>query len=218
MSYEPRPEDRFTVGLWCTAYNGREVFGGASRPALDPLANIRSLAPFGVFGFNFHEEGLVPFGSSVAETDRVAAATRRVMDETSVVNAMVTCNIFERPVFKGGALTSRAYAPTALARTRITPGSALLMGGGAQSSTWGQLCADWSQVPVSRPNVREAAARGAESQAASAVDDKGFGSPLANNAVWRPRGGAKLLDVSMRYRELLERVSGRSISIQEVIA
>ncbi len=27
MAYEPRKTDHFTVGLWCTAYGGREVFG-----------------------------------------------------------------------------------------------------------------------------------------------------------------------------------------------
>ena len=27
MNHEPRPSDRLTIGLWCTAYAGREVFG-----------------------------------------------------------------------------------------------------------------------------------------------------------------------------------------------
>jgi len=115
MSYEPVKEDKFTVGLWCTAFEGREVFGVPVRPRLDPLDNIRGLARCGCFGFNFHDDDLVPYGSSVAETDRILGEARRVMDGEGIVNAMVTCNMFEQPVFKDGALTSndrrvRAYS------------------------------------------------------------------------------------------------------------
>ncbi len=115
MPYEPRKEDRFTVGLWCTAYGGREVFGREVRPPLDPVDNIRGLAACGCYGFNFHDDDLVPFGSSAAETGRILKETRDVMQREGIVNAMVTCNMFEQPVFKDGALTSndarvRAYA------------------------------------------------------------------------------------------------------------
>src|SRR5437588_1942516 len=115
MPYEPRKEDRFTVGLWCTAYGGREVFGREVRPPLDPMENIRGLAACGCYGFNFHDDDLVPFGASPAETDRLIKQTLTVMRDAGIVNAMVTCNMFEHPVFKDGALTSndgrvRAYA------------------------------------------------------------------------------------------------------------
>ena len=115
MTYEPKPEDRFTVGLWCTAYAGREVFGREVRPALDPLANIRGLASAGCYGFNFHDDDLVPFGAGASETARILKETRQLMDAEGIVNSMVTCNMFEQPVFKDGALTSndariRAYA------------------------------------------------------------------------------------------------------------
>jgi xylose isomerase len=115
MAYEPKPEDRFTVGLWCTAYAGREVFGREVRAPLDPLDNIRGLRGCGCYGFNFHDDDLVPFGSGAAETDRILKDVERVMADEGIVNAMVTCNMFEQPVFKDGALTSndarvRAYA------------------------------------------------------------------------------------------------------------
>ena len=113
--YEPRREDRFTCGLWCTAYGGREVFGREVRPPLDPLDNIRGLAKAGCYGFNFHDDDLVPFGASPAERDEIVKRTKAVMRDEGIVNAMVTCNMFEHPVFKDGALTSndariRAYA------------------------------------------------------------------------------------------------------------
>jgi xylose isomerase len=108
-------EPRFTVGLWCTAYTGREVFGREVRPTLDPIENIRGLARCGCFGFNFHDDDLVPFGSGLPETERILARVRAVMREEGIANEMVTCNMFEHPVFKDGALTSndarvRAYA------------------------------------------------------------------------------------------------------------
>lgn len=118
MSYEPQPSDRFTIGLWCTAYAGREVFGAEVRPRLDPLTNIRRLAELGLWGFNFHDDDLVPFGSSAAETDRVLRDVRRVMDETGIACSMATTNMFEQPVFRDGALTSRDARVRAYARQK----------------------------------------------------------------------------------------------------
>ncbi|HYY55627.1 MAG TPA: xylose isomerase [Candidatus Dormibacteraeota bacterium] len=114
-AYEPRREDRFTCGLWCTAYAGREVFGREVRAPLDPIENIRGLARAGCYGFNFHDDDLVPFGASLAERNEVVKRAKAVMREEGIINAMVTCNMFEHPVFKDGALTSndariRAYA------------------------------------------------------------------------------------------------------------
>jgi len=115
MAYEPRKDDHFTTGLWCTAFGGREVFGIPVRPPLDPIANIRGLARIGCYGFAFHDDDLVPFGASLAERDRILAEARRVMDGEDIKNTMATCNLFEQPVFKDGAFTSndarvRAYA------------------------------------------------------------------------------------------------------------
>jgi xylose isomerase len=115
MAYEPKRDDHFTTGLWCTAFNGREVFGVPVRPPLDPIANIRGLARIGCYGFAYHDDDLVPFGSSAAERDRIVAEAERVMHGEGIVNTMATCNLFEQPVFKDGAFTSndariRAFA------------------------------------------------------------------------------------------------------------
>jgi hypothetical protein len=32
MAYDPLTEDKFSGGLWCTTYAGREVFGTGVRP------------------------------------------------------------------------------------------------------------------------------------------------------------------------------------------
>jgi xylose isomerase len=115
MSYEPTKDDRFTTGLWCTAFNGREVFGVPVRPPLDPLDNIRGLARIGCYGFAYHDDDLIPFGSSAAESERIIAEAQKVMDGEGIKNTMATCNLFEQPVFKDGAFTSndariRAFA------------------------------------------------------------------------------------------------------------
>ncbi len=104
-----------------------------------------------------------------------------------------------------GVTAGLAYALRALSRTGVTAGSVLLVGGGSQSSVWGQLCADWFHVQVSRPRVSEAAARGAALQVASVVDATGFPAPPSNDAVWRPRPEPRFVDLVLRYRELLER-------------
>jgi xylose isomerase len=115
MAYEPTKDDHFTTGLWCTAFTGREVFGTPVRPALDPMDNIRGLARIGCYGFAYHDDDLVPYGSSAAETDRIVAEAERIMSGEGIKNTMATCNLFEQPVFKDGAFTSndariRAYA------------------------------------------------------------------------------------------------------------
>jgi xylose isomerase len=115
MAYEPTKDDKFTTGLWCTAFSGREVFGVPVRPPLDPMDNIRGLARIGCYGFAYHDDDLVPFGSSAAESDRIVAEAERVMSGEGIKNTMATCNLFEQPVFKDGAFTSndarvRAFA------------------------------------------------------------------------------------------------------------
>ena len=115
MAFEPTTADKFTTGLWCTAFSGREVFGTPVRPPLDPMDNIKGLARIGCYGFAFHDDDLVPFGSSHAETEKILQEAEKVMAGEDIKNTMATCNLFEQPVFKDGAFTSndariRAYA------------------------------------------------------------------------------------------------------------
>ena len=45
--YTPRPEDKFSFGLWTVGWQGVDVFGPASRPALDPVEATYKLAELG---------------------------------------------------------------------------------------------------------------------------------------------------------------------------
>ena len=78
-AYEPRPEHHFTFGLWTVGNRGRDPFGHEVRPPLDPVDSVHRLAELGAYGVNFHDDDLVPPGSSAARArgDRQALPARR---------------------------------------------------------------------------------------------------------------------------------------------
>jgi xylose isomerase len=102
----PRPEHRFTFGLWTVGNRGRDPFGAEVRAPLVPVDSVRRLASLGAYGVNFHDDDLVPFGSSAAERDAIVAAFHAVLDETGMKVPMTTVNLFHQPVFKEGAFTA----------------------------------------------------------------------------------------------------------------
>jgi xylose isomerase len=102
----PRPEHRFTFGLWTVGNPGRDPFGGPTRAPLDPVDSVGKLADLGAWGISLHDEDLVPHGSSVAERDRIVARFKAALEETGLGVGMATTNLFTQPVFKDGAFTS----------------------------------------------------------------------------------------------------------------
>jgi xylose isomerase len=102
----PRPEHRFTFGLWTVGNPGRDPFGGPTRAPLDPVDSVRKLAELGAWGISLHDEDLVPYGSSVAERDRIVARFKAALEETGLGVGMATTNLFTQPAFKDGAFTS----------------------------------------------------------------------------------------------------------------
>ena len=104
--YTPKSEDRFTFGLWTVGNRGRDPFGHETRPALDPVDTVTKLAELGAYGVNFHDDDLVPPGSSAAEREQIVKRFRRTLDETGMKVPMATTNLFSNPVFKDGAFTA----------------------------------------------------------------------------------------------------------------
>src|SRR3954449_7549469 len=102
----PRPEHRFTFGLWTVGNPGRDPFGGPTRPPLDPVDSVRRLAELGAWGVSLHDEDLIPYGSSAAERDRIVAGFAAALEETGLGVGMATTNLFGHPAFKDGAFTS----------------------------------------------------------------------------------------------------------------
>ncbi|HWD53848.1 MAG TPA: xylose isomerase [Acidimicrobiales bacterium] len=102
----PRPEHHFTFGLWTVGNRGRDPFGTEVRGPLAPAETVRRLSELGAYGVSFHDNDLVPAGSTAAQRHDIVKAFRRVLDATGMCVPMVTTNLFYRPVFKEGALTA----------------------------------------------------------------------------------------------------------------
>jgi xylose isomerase len=105
-AYTPRPEDHFTFGLWTVGNPGRDPFGREVRPPLDPVDTVHRLAELGAYGVNFHDDDLVPFGSSPSERESIVKRFRRALDDTGMKVPMATTNLFTHPVFREGAFTA----------------------------------------------------------------------------------------------------------------
>ncbi|PJE99700.1 xylose isomerase [Streptomyces carminius] len=106
MSYEPAPEHKFTFGLWTVGWQGRDPFGDATRPALDPVESVQKLSELGAYGVTFHDDDLIPFGSSDTEREGIVKRFRQALDATGMKVPMATTNLFTHPVFKDGAFTA----------------------------------------------------------------------------------------------------------------
>jgi xylose isomerase len=103
---QPQPEDHFTFGLWTVGNRGRDPFGNETRPSLDPIDAVQHLAEIGAYGVSFHDDDLVPPGSSAVEREQIVKRFRRALDSTGLKVPMATTNLFSNPAFKDGAFTA----------------------------------------------------------------------------------------------------------------
>lgn len=113
--YQPKPEDRFTFGLWTVGSTGRDPFGSPVRDPRNPVDLVHLLAEVGAYGVNLHDNDLVPIDATPAERDQIVKEFKAALEQTGLVVPMATTNLFNDPIFKDGAFTSndakvRAYA------------------------------------------------------------------------------------------------------------
>ena len=113
--YTPRPEHKFSFGLWTVGNRGRDPFGDAVRPPLPPNDAVAMLGEVGAWGVNLHDNDLVPIDATPSERDRIVREFKRACETHHVVVPMATVNLFYDPVFRDGAFTAndpqvRAYA------------------------------------------------------------------------------------------------------------
>lgn len=111
----PKPEHKFTFGLWTVGNIGRDPFGGPTREPKTPAELVYLLGEVGAYGVNFHDNDLIPIDATPAEADAIKKDFRKALDDTGLVVPMATTNLFGDPIFKDGAFTSndpkvRAYA------------------------------------------------------------------------------------------------------------
>ncbi|MGK5558138.1 xylose isomerase [Actinomadura kijaniata] len=104
--FTPRPEDRFSFGIWTVGWQGVDVFGPGTRPPMPAERAVRELAELGAYGVNFHDNDVFDFDATPAERDERVGAFRKALEETGLVVTTATTNLFSHPVFKDGAFTS----------------------------------------------------------------------------------------------------------------
>jgi len=113
--YIPKPEHKFTFGLWTVGSRGVDPFGSAVRPYKTPAELVSLLGEVGAYGVNFHDNDLIPIDATPAEAEAIKMNFRKALADTGLVVPMATTNLFSDPIFKDGAFTSndskvRAYA------------------------------------------------------------------------------------------------------------
>jgi xylose isomerase len=113
--YTPKPEHKFTFGLWTVGNRGADPFGSAVRAHKSPAELVYLLGEVGAYGVNFHDNDLIPIDATPAEADAIKKDFRKALADTGLCVPMATTNLFSDPIFKDGAFTSndpkvRAYA------------------------------------------------------------------------------------------------------------
>ena len=176
--------------LNCTAATEwvRRLFGIASHAEFDGLLQA---APPGADGLTFlpHLDGErtpnCPTGAGVF------SGVRADHGREHFVRAVVE-----------GVTFGLAYAMDGLRRAGVEPAEVTLVGGGAASDAWAQVCADIFGLPVKRSSQTEAAAVGAALQARWAVDGQPPPAPMTAGSGWTPRVDSSLVAAGERLNRL----------------
>lgn len=175
--------------LNCTSATewARELF------AMDHAAVDAAIASAGAGGLAF-----LPYLSGERTPNRPEAAgvfvgLRPSHGREAIVHAVVE-----------GVTFGLAYGLNALRRAGVAPTEVTLVGGGAASDAWAQLCADIFDLPVTRPEIVEAAASGAARQAQWAVEGKRSRLAPSRSRRFEPRPSRELREAADRMAALRE--------------
>src|ERR1700688_2929100 len=102
-TFQPKPEHKFSFGLWTVGNRGRDPFGDFVRPPISPVEIVALLAEVGASGVNLHDNDLVPIDASLAERDLIVREFKEACDRHNLVVPMATVSLFFHPVFRDGA-------------------------------------------------------------------------------------------------------------------
>ncbi len=113
--YGPKPEHKFSFGLWTVGNRGRDPFGDAVRESIGTTALVDLLGEVGAWGVNLHDNDLVPIDATPAQRDQIVREFKKVCQRNGIVVPMATVSLFFHPVFRDGAFTAndpevRGYA------------------------------------------------------------------------------------------------------------
>src|SRR3954470_9245152 len=101
--YTPRPEHKFSFGLWTVGNRGRDPFGDVVRDALPPVDAVAMLAEVGAWGVNLHDNDLVHIDPSPAERAPMVRDFIAACSKHRIVVPMERVNLFFDPRFRDGA-------------------------------------------------------------------------------------------------------------------
>jgi xylose isomerase len=113
--FDPKPEHKFTFGLWTIGNRGRDPFGDVVRDKIMPVDIVALLADVGAYGVNLHDNDLVPIDATPAEQDKIVREFKKACERNKIAVPMATVSLFFDPIFRDGAFTAndpevRAYA------------------------------------------------------------------------------------------------------------
>jgi xylose isomerase len=113
--YDPKPEHKFSFGLWTVGNRGRDPFGDAVRESIGTTALVDLLGEVGAWGVNLHDNDLVPIDATPTQRDQIVREFRKACERNKIVVPMATVSLFFHPVFRDGAFTAndpevRGYA------------------------------------------------------------------------------------------------------------
>ena len=82
-NYEPKPEHKFSFGLWTLGNRGRDPFGDAVRPHLSAERHRPRSRGVGAWGVNLHDNDLVPIDATPTERDQIVRDFKRRLQRTT---------------------------------------------------------------------------------------------------------------------------------------
>ena len=82
--YAPTQEDKFAFGIWCLQNRGRDPFGDVTRPEMSALDAIRGLAQRNCYGFEFHDNDIIPFGASASQRDQILRDLKKALPDWGI--------------------------------------------------------------------------------------------------------------------------------------
>ena len=83
-SLTPRPEHKFTFGLWTVGNPGRDPFGEPVRSRPTPVEIVYLLAEVGAMGVNLHDNDLVPIDASPSTRDAIVRDFKHALSATGL--------------------------------------------------------------------------------------------------------------------------------------
>ncbi len=104
--FVPKPEHKFTFGLWTVGNTGSDPFGDDVRKRKSATELVYLLAEVGAYGVNFHDNDLIPIDATQSEAEVIKKDFKKALQATGLVVPMATTNLFYDPIFRDGAFTS----------------------------------------------------------------------------------------------------------------